>query len=38
MGIMDDRVKEGILQRVATEPYAKKLGLRLLRLEPGDGS
>jgi acyl-CoA thioesterase len=32
---MDDRVKEGILQRVATEPYAKKLGLRLLRLEPG---
>jgi acyl-CoA thioesterase len=35
MGIMDDRVKEGILQRVATEPYAKKLGLRLLRLEPG---
>jgi len=32
---MDKKVVEAIKQRVAKEPYAKKLGLRLLRLEPG---
>jgi acyl-CoA thioesterase len=32
---MDKGVVEAIKQRVAREPYARKLGLRLLRLEPG---
>jgi acyl-coenzyme A thioesterase PaaI-like protein len=32
---MDKKVIEAIKQRVANEPYARKLGLRLLRLEPG---
>lgn len=32
---MDEKVIEAIKQRVAAEPYARKLGLRLLRLEPG---
>jgi len=32
---MDDRVIQAIQERVATEPYARKLGLRLLKLEPG---
>lgn len=32
---MDKKVIEAIRQRVANEPYASKLGLRLLRLEPG---
>jgi len=32
---MNDKVIETIKQRVAKEPYARKLGLRLLRLEPG---
>ena len=31
----DKKVIEAIWQRVANEPYANKLGLRLLRLEPG---
>ena len=32
---MDKKVVEAIKQRVAKEPYARKLGIRLLRLEPG---
>lgn len=32
---MDKKVIEAIKQRVAAEPFARKLGLRLLRLEPG---
>ena len=32
---MDRKVLEAIKQRVASEPYARKLGLRLLGLEPG---
>jgi acyl-CoA thioesterase len=32
---MDKKVIGAIKQRVANEPYARKLGLRLLRLEPG---
>lgn len=32
---MDGEVIKAIRQRVASEPYARKLGLRLLRLEPG---
>jgi acyl-CoA thioesterase len=32
---MDEKVIEAIKQRVAAEPFARKLGLRLLRLEPG---
>jgi len=32
---MDEKVIEVIKQRVAAEPFARKLGLRLLRLEPG---
>jgi acyl-CoA thioesterase len=32
---VDDKVIDAIRQRVASEPYAKKLGLRLLSLEPG---
>ena len=32
---MEKKVIEAIKQRVADEPYARKLGLRLLRLEPG---
>jgi len=32
---MEKKVIEAIKQRVANEPYARKLGLRLLRLEPG---
>jgi len=32
---MDKKVIEAIWQRVAKEPYARKMGLRLLRLEPG---
>ncbi len=32
---MDDEVIKAIRQRVASEPYAKKLGLRLLQLGPG---
>jgi len=35
-GIVDDKkVMDAIWQRVAKEPYARKLGLKLLRLEPG---
>ena len=33
--IVNDKLIEAILQRVANEPYAKKLGLKLLRLDPG---
>jgi len=33
--IVNDKVIEAIWRRVANEPYAKKLGLRLLRLDPG---
>jgi acyl-CoA thioesterase len=32
---MDKKVVEVIRQRVASEPYARKLGLKLLKLEPG---
>jgi len=32
---MDKKVIEAIRQRVANEPYAKKMGLKLLKLEPG---
>lgn len=32
---MDDKIIEAIRQKVANEPYAEKMGLRLLRLEPG---
>ena len=32
---MDEKVIEAIKQRVAKEPYARKMGLKLLRLEPG---
>ena len=35
LGYMDKKVIEAIKQRVAAEPFARKLGLRLLRLEPG---
>ncbi len=33
--VNDKKVIEAIWQMVANEPYANKLGLRLLRLEPG---
>ena len=32
---MNDKVIKAIKKRVANEPYARKLGLSLLRLEPG---
>lgn len=32
---MKKKVIEAIKQRVANEPYARKLGLKLLRVEPG---
>jgi len=32
---MDENAIEAIRQRVANEPYAKKMGLKLLKLEPG---
>ena len=32
---MNDKVIKAISQRAANEPYARKLGLKLLRLEPG---
>ena len=32
---MDERVKEAILKKVETEPFARKLGIRLLDLEEG---
>ena len=32
---MDKKVIEAIWQRVAKEPYARKMGLKLLKLEPG---
>ncbi len=32
---MDEKVIEAIRQRVANEQYARKMGLKLLRLEPG---
>jgi len=32
---MDEKVIEAIRQRVANEPYARKMGLKLLKLEPG---
>jgi acyl-CoA thioesterase len=32
---MDKKVIDAIWQRVAKEPYARKMGLKLLRLEPG---
>lgn len=32
---MEDEVINAIRQRVASEPYARKLGLRLLQLGPG---
>ena len=32
---MDKNILEAIRQRVANEPFAKKLGLKLLKLEPG---
>lgn len=32
---MDDEVINAIRQRVGSEPYARKLGLRLLQLGPG---
>jgi acyl-CoA thioesterase len=32
---MDKKVIEAIRQRVANEPYALKMGLKLLKLEPG---
>jgi acyl-CoA thioesterase len=32
---MDKEVFEALSQRVAKEPYARKLGLRLLKIEPG---
>ncbi|MBW1614304.1 MAG: hotdog fold thioesterase [Deltaproteobacteria bacterium] len=32
---MDQKVIEAIRKRVANEPYARKMGLRLLKLKPG---
>ena len=32
---MNDKIIDAIRQKVAKEPYARKMGLRLLRLEPG---
>jgi len=32
---MNDKIINAIRQKVANEPYARKLGLRLLRVEPG---
>jgi len=32
---MNDKIINAIRQRVANEPFAKKLGLKLLKLEPG---
>jgi len=32
---MDKKVIEAIWQRIANEPFARKMGLKLLRLEPG---
>ena len=32
---MDKKIIEAIKKRVANEPYAKKMGLKLLKLEPG---
>jgi acyl-CoA thioesterase len=35
-GIVDDKkVMDAIWQRVANEPFARKMGLRLLKIEPG---
>jgi len=34
-GMVNKEVANAIWQRVAKEPYARKLGLKLLRLEPG---
>ena len=33
--LMDERVKEAIFKKVETEPFAQKLGIRLLELEEG---
>lgn len=33
--VMNDKFIEAIRKRVASEPYARKLGLKLLKLEPG---
>ena len=33
--VNDKKVMDAIRQRVAREPYARKMGLKLLRLEPG---
>jgi len=32
---MDKKIIEAIKQRVANEPYAKKMGLKVVKLEPG---
>ena len=32
---MNDKIINAIRQRVANEPYARKMGLKLLKLEPG---
>jgi len=35
-GIVDDKkIMDAIWQRVANEPFARKMGLRLLKIEPG---
>ena len=32
---MDNNIKKSFLHRVGNEPYAKKMGMRLVALEPG---
>ena len=32
---MDDRIKDAIFNKVANEPYALKMGMKLLKLAPG---
>jgi len=34
-GIMNKELANAIRQRVANEPFARKMGLRLLKIEPG---
>jgi acyl-CoA thioesterase len=34
-GIMNQKLANAIRQRVANEPFARKMGLRLIKIEPG---